>query len=84
MTAFALQRRRDDLTLHLKGLVLVGALLELRGASPAEIDGHVREAARVRAELAQLTRAAGSDDERVAPRGRDPAAASSPTYEEAA
>ncbi len=44
----------DDLLLRLRGLVLVGKLLEQRGASPAEVDEHVREADRVRAELARL------------------------------
>jgi hypothetical protein len=44
----------DDLLLHLRGLVLVGKVLEQRGASPAEVDEHVREADRVRAELARL------------------------------
>jgi hypothetical protein len=44
----------DDLLLHLRGLVLVGKVLEQRGASPAEVDEHAREADRVRAELARL------------------------------
>src|SRR5262249_58602877 len=52
-----LQRRRDDLLLQLKGLVHVRALLELRGATAAELDAHAREADRVRAELARLPRA---------------------------
>jgi hypothetical protein len=51
-----LQRRIDDLLLQLKGLVLVRAILENRGASAAEIDEHAREADRVRAELARLVR----------------------------
>lgn len=49
-----LDRTIDDLLLHLRGLVLVGKVLEQRGASPAEVDEHVREADRVRAELARL------------------------------
>ncbi len=57
MSAPRLQRRIDDLILQLKGLVHVRALLELRGATPAELDAHAREAARVRAELARLARA---------------------------
>jgi hypothetical protein len=49
-----LDRTIDDLLLHLRGLVLVGKVLEQRGASPAEVEAHVREADRVRAELARL------------------------------
>jgi hypothetical protein len=49
-----LDRTIDDLLLHLRGLVLVGKVLEGRGASSAEVDEHVREADRVRAELARL------------------------------
>jgi hypothetical protein len=44
----------DDLLLHLRGLVLVGRLLEQRGASTTEVEEHAREADRVRAELARL------------------------------
>jgi hypothetical protein len=56
MIASALQRRIDDLLLQLKGLVLVRAILENRGASAAELDEHAREADRVRAELERLVR----------------------------
>ena len=49
-----LDRRIDDMLLQLRGLVLVGELLERRGASRAEVDAHVREADRVRVELSQL------------------------------
>jgi hypothetical protein len=49
-----LDPRIDGLLLRLRGLVLVGELLEARGASPGEIDEHAREAGRVRAELARL------------------------------
>ena len=49
-----LDPRIDDLLLRLRGLVLVGELLESRGASPGEIGEHAREAGRVRAELARL------------------------------
>jgi hypothetical protein len=49
-----LDRTIDDLLLQLRGLVLVGKVLEQRGASPAEVDEHAREADRVRAELAGL------------------------------
>jgi hypothetical protein len=45
----------DDLELQLKGLVLVRALLEVRGASAEVLDTHVREIARVRARLAAAT-----------------------------
>ena len=44
----------DDMLLRLRGLVLVGGLLEQRGASAEEIDAHVREADRLRAKLARL------------------------------
>jgi hypothetical protein len=49
-----LDRTIDDLLLHLRGLVLAGKVLEQRGASAAEVDEHVREADRIRAELARL------------------------------
>jgi hypothetical protein len=49
-----LDRTIDDLLLHLRGLVLVGKVLEQRGASATEVEEHVREADRVRAELARL------------------------------
>jgi hypothetical protein len=51
----------DDLLLHLRGLVLVGKVLEQRGASAAEVDEHAREADRVRAELARLIGDDGPD-----------------------
>jgi hypothetical protein len=51
-------RRTDDLALELKGLVYVRALLESRGASPAEITAHTDAIVRVRAELAELEAAA--------------------------
>jgi hypothetical protein len=53
-----LQRELDDLVLRLKGLVLVRALLEQRGASDAELDAHSDEIERVRAELARLVKGA--------------------------
>jgi hypothetical protein len=49
-----LDPRIDGLLLRLRGLVLVGEVLEARGASSAEIEEHAREADRVRVELAQL------------------------------
>ena len=57
MTSPTLDRRVDDLVLQLKGLVHVRAILELRGASRAELDAHAREADRVRAELARVAKA---------------------------
>ena len=47
-------RRIEDLLLDLKGLVYVRALLESRGASPAEVLAHADAITRVRAELADL------------------------------
>ncbi len=49
--------RREDLNLHLKGLVYVRALLEAKGASPAELDAHSDAIARVRTKLARLEQA---------------------------
>ena len=46
--------RVDELLLHLKGLVLVRALLEERGASEAELREHANEIARLRTDLAAL------------------------------
>jgi hypothetical protein len=54
------QRHIDDLVLHLKGLVLVRALLQSRGASRAEVAAHDDEITRVRAELAQVVRGAAA------------------------
>ena len=50
----------DDLVLELKGLVLVRALLETRGASAAELEAHSEEIERVRAELARLAPASAA------------------------
>jgi hypothetical protein len=49
----------DDMLLRLRGLVLVGGLLEQRGASADEVEAHVREADRLRVKLARLI---GGDD----------------------
>ena len=57
MSTLTVHRRFDDLALQLQGLVHVRALLEMRGASPAELAAHEHEAARVRAELARLAAA---------------------------
>ena len=54
------QGRLADLVLHLKGLVLVRALLESRGASHEEVAAHDDEIARVRAELAHVARKAAA------------------------
>ena len=53
-------RRLDEQLLHLKGLVLVRALLEERGASEAELREHGDAIVRVRAQLAELVER-GSD-----------------------
>ncbi len=45
------ERKREDLRLQLTGLVHVRALLDLRGASPAEIEAHAAEIDRLRARL---------------------------------
>jgi hypothetical protein len=55
MTTTTVDRRLDDLNLELQGLVLVRALLELRGASAAELHAHDARTRRVRRELARLT-----------------------------
>ena len=52
-------REVDDLLLHLKGLVLVRALLEERGAGEAELREHGDEIERLRARLATLVRGSG-------------------------
>jgi hypothetical protein len=52
-------REVNDLLLSLKGLVLVRALLEDRGASEAEIRQHGTENERLRARLAELVREGG-------------------------
>jgi hypothetical protein len=49
-------RRVNELVLHLKGLILVRALLESRGASRDELTAHSEEITRVRTELAQVVR----------------------------
>jgi hypothetical protein len=57
MSAVVRQRKLGDVALQLKGLVHVRALLETKGASPAELTAHSDEITRVRAELARLARA---------------------------
>ena len=52
-------REVDDLLLSLKGLVMVRALLENRGASVTEIREHSDEIERLRARLAELVRKGG-------------------------
>jgi hypothetical protein len=51
-------RQREDLRLQLTGLVHVRALLDLRGASTAEIEAHAAEIERLRARLTELDLAA--------------------------
>jgi hypothetical protein len=51
------QRRLEDLTLQLKGLVHVRALLESHGAPADAVALHSNEIERVRDELALLARA---------------------------
>jgi len=58
VTTDVLERRRHDLSLQLTGLVHVRALLDLRGASAAEIQAHSAEIERLRAELDDLATAA--------------------------
>jgi hypothetical protein len=58
MTTDVLERRRHDLSVQLTGLVHVRALLDLRGASAAEIQAHSAEIERLRAELDDLATAA--------------------------
>jgi hypothetical protein len=55
----------DDLVLHLRGLVLVRNLLELRGASQSELDAHSAEIARVRDRLARAVRSAPPEQARA-------------------
>ena len=49
-------REVADAVLQLKGLVLVRAILEDRGASTAELQAHTAEIERVRERLARLAR----------------------------
>jgi hypothetical protein len=44
----------DDLLLRIKGLVLVRAILEQRGASAPELEAHTAELERLRQRLADL------------------------------
>jgi hypothetical protein len=53
-----LERKRADLRLQLTGLIHVRALLDLRGASAAEIEQHAAEIDRLRARLDELEPAA--------------------------
>ncbi len=59
-------REVDDLLLHLKGLVLVRALLEERGAGEAELREHGDEIERLRARLAALVQGSGGGAHSVA------------------
>jgi len=59
-------REVDDLLLHLKGLVLVRALLEERGAGEAELREHGDEIERLRNRLAALVQGSGRSAGRAA------------------
>jgi hypothetical protein len=48
-----------DVLTQLKGLVLVQPILESRGVSNEELERHMDEIDRVRAELAELVRSSG-------------------------
>jgi monoterpene epsilon-lactone hydrolase len=50
-----IRRRRDDLTLHLPGLVHARALFEARGATPEDMDTLDHETERIRSDLARLS-----------------------------
>ena len=54
MSTYATRREAHGLELHLKGLILVRALLEQRGASEAELHQHSHAIERVRAKLARF------------------------------
>ena len=59
-------REVDDLVLHLKGRVLLRALLQERGASEAELRAHSAELDRVRSQLASLMQNGGVASGRAA------------------
>ena len=56
----------EDLELQLKGLVLVRAILDWRGASVADLQKHSDEIRRVRARLAAIEEAEGGGAHSVA------------------
>ena len=56
----------EDLELQLKGLVLVRAILDWRGASAADLQKHSDEIRRVRARLAAIQGAEGGGAHSVA------------------
>jgi hypothetical protein len=51
MTVTMIKRQRDDLTLHLTGLVHARALFEARGATPEDMDTLDHETERIRSKL---------------------------------
>jgi len=55
MTVTMINRRRDDLSLYLTGLVHARALFEARGATPEEIDTLDHETKPIRGEHAGLS-----------------------------
>ena len=54
-----IDRDLQDIVLQLKGLVLVRGLLELRGASAAELQEHTDEIERLRDRLARVVKVTG-------------------------
>lgn len=54
MSPALLERKRDALRLQLTGLIHVRALLDLRGATAAEIEAHSLAIDRLRSRLAEL------------------------------
>ena len=66
MSSKTRRRELDELVLRLKGLVLVRALLEERGASQEEVAAHSEEIARVRSQLARSARAAATLEKEAA------------------
>ena len=55
-----------DVLTQLKGLVLVQPILEARGLSNEELERHIDEIDRVRAQLADLVRSSGGGVDSVA------------------
>jgi hypothetical protein len=54
--AILVSREIDDLLLHVRGLVLVRAVLASRGATKDELEAHEHELERLRKRLAALIR----------------------------
>ncbi len=60
------ERKIEELLLHLRGLVLVRAILEQHGAGKAELEHHDSEITLTRARLARERRRAWTGDARAA------------------